>query len=88
MKTADYKILFSQYLAEINRLTERTNDRFGYTYTRGKSPQIYTCRRDDGRLWGKPVLYRNASEMLAGFESIVLALRLNRYWKCALQASQ
>jgi hypothetical protein len=79
MKPTEYLFLFSQYLAEINRLSEGTNDRFGYTYARGKSPQIYTCRRDDGRLWGKPVTYRNASEMLAGFESIILALRLTQY---------
>jgi hypothetical protein len=74
----DYKALFSQYLAEINRLTDHSNDKFGYTYTKGKGCQIYTCRRDDGRLFGPVMNYNSAVEMLSGFQSIIFALKLYR----------
>lgn len=71
-----YKTIFSQYLSELNRLSEHTDSRFGYTYTRGKSCQIYTCMKESGLLWGKPVTYKNASEMLSGFESMIAAAKL------------
>ena len=75
----NYNLLFSQYLLEINRLTDHSNDKFGYTYVKGKGYQIYTCRRDDGRLFGPVMHYNSAAEMLSGFQSIAFALKLYRH---------
>jgi hypothetical protein len=75
MKAAEYKILFSQSLAEINRLTEKESFQFGYRYGNGIGRAIYTCRRDTGLVFGRPINYATAAEMLAGFQSIIFTLK-------------
>jgi hypothetical protein len=75
MKSSEYKILFSQYLAEINRLTEKESYKFGYRYGNGIGRAIYTCKRDTGLVIGQPINYATAAEMLAGFQSIIFTLK-------------
>jgi hypothetical protein len=75
MKSSEFKVLFSQYLAEINRLTEKESFRFGYRYGNGIGKAIYTCRRDSGLVIGQPINYATAAEMLAGFQSIIFFLK-------------
>ena len=75
MKSSEYKILFSQYLSEINRLTEKESFQFGYRYGNGIGRAIYTCKRDTGVVFGQSINYVTAAEMLAGFQSIIFTLK-------------
>lgn len=73
MKTSEYKFLFSQYIAEINRLTENSPIKYGYTYARGKSCQIHARQKTDAKLLNWQA-FDSAKQMLKGLETMVFFL--------------